>query len=47
MHSHYSLLDGLSRIPDMVALAKEKGMKALALLITAICMAPLSFIKRA
>ena len=31
MHSHYSLLDGLSRIPDMVALAKEKGMKALAL----------------
>ena len=30
-HSEYSLLDGLSRIPDMVARAKELGMPALAL----------------
>ena len=30
-HSHYSLLDGLSKIPDMVKKAKENGMSALAL----------------
>jgi len=30
-HSHYSLLDGLSKIPDMVKKAKENGMYALAL----------------
>lgn len=30
-HSDYSLLDGLSKIPNMVARAKELGMKALAL----------------
>lgn len=30
-HSHYSLLDGLSKIPDMVKRAKELGMPALAL----------------
>ena len=30
-HSHYSLLDGLSKIPEMVALAKSFGMPALAL----------------
>ncbi len=30
-HSHYSLLDGLSKIPDMVKKAKEDGMKAIAL----------------
>lgn len=30
-HSHYSLLDGLSKIPDLVAKAKEFGMTALAL----------------
>ncbi len=30
-HSHYSLLDGLSKIPDLVARAKELGMPALAL----------------
>lgn len=30
-HSHYSLLDGLSKIPDLVARAKELGMMALAL----------------
>lgn len=30
-HSHYSLLDGLSKIDDLVAKAKERGMDALAL----------------
>ncbi len=30
-HSHYSLLDGMSKIPEMVARAKEFGMPALAL----------------
>lgn len=31
VHSEYSLLDGLCRIPDLVARAKELGMRALAL----------------
>ncbi|MBI5733727.1 MAG: DNA polymerase III subunit alpha [Candidatus Kerfeldbacteria bacterium] len=31
VHSHYSLLDGLPKIPDLVANAKKKGFKALAL----------------
>src|SRR5713101_5041916 len=30
-HSHYSLLDGASRIPELVERAKELGMNALAL----------------
>src|SRR5204862_155647 len=30
-HSHYSLLDGASRIPELVARAKELGMSAIAL----------------
>ncbi len=30
-HSHYSLLDGLSKVPELVARAKELGMPALAL----------------
>ena len=30
-HSHYSLLDGLGRIPDLVARAKELGMDSLAI----------------
>jgi DNA polymerase-3 subunit alpha len=30
-HSHYSLLDGASRVPELVARAKELGMNALAL----------------
>src|SRR2546428_690392 len=30
-HSHYSLLDGASRIPELVARAKEMGMNGLAL----------------
>ena len=31
VHSHYSLLDGLGKIPDLVARAKTLGMNALAL----------------
>ena len=31
VHSHYSLLDGLPKIDELVAKAKEYGMKALAL----------------
>ncbi|MEA1909843.1 MAG: DNA polymerase III subunit alpha [Patescibacteria group bacterium] len=31
VHSHYSLLDGLSKIPDLVETAKKQGSKALAL----------------
>src|SRR5579871_3718570 len=30
-HSHYSLLDGANRIPELVAHAKEQGMNAIAL----------------
>jgi DNA polymerase-3 subunit alpha len=30
-HSHYSLLDGLTKIPEMVARAKEAGMDSIAL----------------
>ncbi|MDO8469843.1 MAG: DNA polymerase III subunit alpha [bacterium] len=30
-HSHYSLLDGLAKVPDLVSRAKELGMEALAL----------------
>ncbi len=30
-HSHYSLLDGLSKIPDMVKMAKDNEMEAIAL----------------
>ena len=30
-HSHYSLLDGLSKVPDMVKKCKENGMDALAI----------------
>ncbi len=31
VHSHFSLLDGVNTIPNMVRLAKDQGMKALAL----------------
>ena len=31
VHSHYSLLDGLGKIPDLVARAKKYGMDSLAL----------------
>ncbi|HCM68432.1 MAG TPA: hypothetical protein DIS62_05575, partial [Candidatus Kerfeldbacteria bacterium] len=31
VHSHYSLLDGLPKIPALVAQAKREGMTALAL----------------
>jgi len=31
VHSHYSLLDGLSKIPELVQKAKDQKAKALAL----------------
>ncbi len=31
VHSHYSLLDGLSKVPELVEMAKEQGSNALAL----------------
>jgi len=31
VHSHYSLLDGLSKVPDLVKMAKKQGSNALAL----------------
>jgi len=31
VHSHYSLLDGLSKIPDLISYTKELGMDAIAL----------------
>ena len=31
VHSHYSLLDGLSKVPDLVERAKQQGATALAL----------------
>ena len=31
VHSHYSLLDGLSKIPDLVKTAKQRGFSAIAL----------------
>lgn len=30
-HSHYSLLDGASRLPELVATVKSRGMNAVAL----------------
>ena len=30
-HTHYSLLDGLSKVPDLVNYVKEKGMEAVAM----------------
>ncbi len=31
VHSHYSLLDGLAKLEDIVGKAKEDGMEAVAL----------------
>ena len=31
VHTHYSVLDGMSKIPDLVAKAKRSGMSALAI----------------
>jgi DNA polymerase-3 subunit alpha len=31
VHSHYSLLDGMGKIPDLLDRAKELGMKSLAI----------------
>ena len=31
VHSHYSMLDGMSKVPDLVAKAKRCGMYAMAL----------------
>ena len=47
LHSHteFSLLDGISRLPDMVRRAKELNQPALPLQITAICTQPFIFIR--
>ena len=31
VHSHYSMLDGMSKIPDLIKKAKKNGMYAMAL----------------
>jgi len=31
LHTHYSLLDGATRIPELIARAKELGMPAVAI----------------
>lgn len=47
VHSEFSLLDGLCRIPDLVARAKELGMRALALTDHGALYAALSFWQQA
>ena len=46
-HSHYSLLDGLIKIDDLVDEAVKLGMPAIALTDHAICTERLSFTKPA
>ena len=46
-HSEYSLLDGASRIPEMVRWAKEKGMPALALTDHGVLYGAIEFYKEA
>ena len=48
LHSHteYSLQDGISRLPQMVARAKELNMPALAITDQVTCVVPFIFIKK-
>jgi len=46
-HSHYSLLDGLSKIDELVAKAKELGMEALALTDHGVMYGAIEFYKKA
>jgi DNA polymerase-3 subunit alpha len=46
-HSHYSLLDGLSRIDELVAKAKDMGMEALALTDHGVMYGAIEFYKKA
>ena len=46
-HSHYSLLDGLSRIDELVAKAKEMGMEALAITDHGVMYGAIEFYKKA
>ena len=46
-HSHYSLLDGLSKIDDLVGRAKELGMKSLALTDHGVLYGAIEFYKKA
>src|SRR3989338_1761030 len=46
-HTHYSLLDGLSRIDELVAKAKEIGMEALALTDHGVMYGAIEFYKKA
>ncbi len=46
-HSHYSLLDGLSKIDELVAKAKESGMEAMALTDHGVMYGAIEFYKKA
>src|SRR3989344_4456014 len=47
VHSHYSLLDGLSKIDDLVNRAKEMGMESLALTDHGVLYGAIEFYKKA
>ena len=46
-HTHYSLLDGLSRIDELVAKAKEMNMEALAITDHGVMYGAIEFYKKA
>ena len=46
LHTHYSLLDGMSRMPELMDRAKELGFEAIASPITACSTAPSSSMKK-
>lgn len=47
VHSHYSLLDGLSKIDDLIGAAKKQGMKALAITDHGVMYGAIEFYKKA
>lgn len=47
VHTEYSLLDGASRIPDLVATAKELGMDAVAMTDHGVMYGTIAFYKEA